>query len=231
MTFFLRSVVPDDECCDSVEHEKPSGACTPQTPPVVASPSRSAPSAAPSSSRRHRAMAQPRPVSLPEVVKQWLVKIPFDHWKILTCIRCLTDGHLDPENSARGNDGAHHSDLKRNAECISRSLSEVFVFLTNGTASLIEDKRQLTITTNVLKVWRHSHVHYLSRCPAHDTACFLAVWDGKQVGVQLDKSDHAMKSSVAKLQYNSKRYTAFKPTGKVDSFIFYIICVVWIITF
>jgi hypothetical protein len=39
-------------------------------------------------------------------------------------------------DSARGKADEHHTNLKRNAEDISRSLSEVFAYLTHGTASL-----------------------------------------------------------------------------------------------
>ncbi len=41
------------------------------------------------------------------------------------------------------------SELKRKADGISRSLSEVFAYLTHGTASLEEAKKLLTIITNV----------------------------------------------------------------------------------
>jgi hypothetical protein len=40
--------------------------------------------------------------------------------------------------SSRGNSDAHRSELKKNADGLSRSLSEVFAYLTHGTASLEE---------------------------------------------------------------------------------------------
>jgi hypothetical protein len=54
-----------------------------------------------------------------------------------------------PDVSARGNADDHRSDLKRKADGISRSLSEVFAYLTHGTSSLEEAKQLLTIITNV----------------------------------------------------------------------------------
>ena len=63
----------------------------------------------------------------------------------------MPNGHPDPEVSATGYDAAHRSDLKRKAHGISRSLSEVFAFLTHGTTSLEEAKKLLTIITNVCR--------------------------------------------------------------------------------
>ncbi len=51
---------------------------------------------------------------------------------------------------------AHRSELKRNADGISRSLSDVFAFLTHGTASLEEAKRLLAIKQTY--VFRFIHV-------------------------------------------------------------------------
>ncbi len=48
----------------------------------------------------------------------------------------MPDGLPAPDASARGNAYAYRSDLKRKADVISRSLSEVFAHLTRGTASL-----------------------------------------------------------------------------------------------
>ncbi len=67
----------------------------------------------------------------------------------------MTHGHPDADDSARGLDHAHRSDLKRKAEGISRSLSELFAFLTHGTASLEEAKKLLSIITNV----RHHFIY------------------------------------------------------------------------
>jgi hypothetical protein len=68
----------------------------------------------------------------------------------------MPDGHPDADESARGLDHAHRSDLKRKREGISRSLCEVFTFLTHGTTSLEEAKKLLSIITNV----RHHFFHY-----------------------------------------------------------------------
>ncbi len=65
------------------------------------------------------------------------------------------DRHFMPDDdepmhdSARGNANEHRTELKRNAEGISRSQCEVFAYLTHGTTSLEEAKKLLTIITNV----------------------------------------------------------------------------------
>ncbi len=71
----------------------------------------------------------------------------------------MPHGHPDADDSARGLDHAHRSDLKRKAEGISRSLSEVFAFLTHGTASLEKAKKLLSIITNVR--YHFNHVCYI----------------------------------------------------------------------
>ncbi len=99
-------------------------------------------------------MAQLRPVSIPAVIKDMADKTfgktlrDFDgHF--------MPHGHPDADDCARRLDHAHRSDLKREAEGIFRSLSEVFAFLTHGTASLEEAKKLLFIITNV----RHHFIH------------------------------------------------------------------------
>ncbi len=67
----------------------------------------------------------------------------------------MPHGHPDAHDSARVLDHAHRSDLKRKAEGISRSLSEVFAFLTHGTAFLEEAKKLLSIITKV----RYHFIH------------------------------------------------------------------------
>jgi hypothetical protein len=44
----------------------------------------------------------------------------------------MPSGHPDPDASATGFDAAHRSELKRTADGISRSISEVFAFLTHS---------------------------------------------------------------------------------------------------
>ncbi len=67
----------------------------------------------------------------------------------------MPHSHLDADYSTRGLDHAHRSGLKRKAEGNSRSLSEVFAFLTHGAASLEEAKKLLSIITNV----RYHFIH------------------------------------------------------------------------
>ncbi len=135
-------MVPDDNLCDPIALEDLAGARTPPTPPVVPSPS---PSPAP---LRQRAMAHLRPVSIPDLISNMAGKDPtrrladFDR-------HYMPNGQPSPDASARGNADDHRSELKRKADGISRSLSEVFAYLTHGTASLEEAKRVMNIITHV----------------------------------------------------------------------------------
>jgi hypothetical protein len=54
--------------------------------------------------------------------------------------RYMPDGMPAGDASARGNADSHRADLKRKSDGISRNLSEVFAYLTHGTASLEEAK-------------------------------------------------------------------------------------------
>jgi hypothetical protein len=97
---------------------------------------------------RQRAMAQLRPVSIPNIVCDLAGPQPvrriaeFDR-------HYMPDGQPAAETSSRGKSDAHRTELKQNAEGLSRSLSEVFAFLTHGTASLEEARKLLSIITNV----------------------------------------------------------------------------------
>ncbi len=73
----------------------------------------------------------------------------------------MPDGQPAAETSSCGNADAHRSQLKQNAEGLSRSLSEVFAFLTHGTASLEEARKLLSIITNV--------------CPNTLLICFILI--------------------------------------------------------
>ena len=89
---------------------------------------------------RQRAMAQLRPVSIPEIVRDMAGSDPvariqdFDR-------HYMPDGQPAPEASSRGTSGGHSAELKTNATGFRRSLSEVFALLTHGTASLEEAKK------------------------------------------------------------------------------------------
>ena len=141
MHWHCLAVVSDDELSDPIPVDEPAPP-SPPTPPVVPHHS---PSPAP---LRQRAMAHLRPVSIPDLVSDMAGKDPtrkiadFDR-------RYMPDGPPSTEASARGNADAHRKELKRKADGISRSLSEVFGYLTYGTASLEEAKKLLTIITNV----------------------------------------------------------------------------------
>ncbi len=61
----------------------------------------------------------------------------------------MPDGQPAPEASAHGTCDAQRAELKTNATGFRRSLSEVFAYLTHGTASLEEARKILSIITNV----------------------------------------------------------------------------------
>ena len=110
---------------------------TPPTPPVE-----------PSRLSRIPANASLRPVSIPEVVRDMAGPNP---------IRAVADfdrhympqGAPEPYKSVRGNADEHRSQLKRKANDISRSYSEVFSYLTQTTKSQSEAKELLEMITNV----------------------------------------------------------------------------------
>ena len=87
-------------------------------------------------------------MSIPDIVRSMAGQDPVQ--KIADFDRhYMPDVQPAPDVSARGNADDHRSDLKRKADCIFRSLSEVFAYLTHGTSSLEEAKKLLTIITNV----------------------------------------------------------------------------------
>jgi hypothetical protein len=100
---------------------------------------------------RVRAVAQLRPVSIPDIVRGVAGSNPqqqiaaFDR-------RYMQDGMPAPEASVQGNAEDHRLELKRKADGISRSLSDVFAYLTYNTTSQNEAKKILTIIHNVWKI-------------------------------------------------------------------------------
>ena len=147
------AVVPDDDDhgqrISDEEEQRPSRSQTPPTPPGEPDAAHSPP---PSHRPiRQRAMAQLRPVSIPNIVCD--VAGPDPLQKIAAFDRhYMPDGQPEQEASSRGNSDAHRSELKLNAEGISRSLSEVFAYLTHCTASLVEARKLLSIITNVHQI-------------------------------------------------------------------------------
>jgi hypothetical protein len=61
----------------------------------------------------------------------------------------MPDGQPAPEAFSRGTSDVHRAELKTNATGFRRSLSEVFAYLTHGTASQEEARKILSIITNV----------------------------------------------------------------------------------
>jgi hypothetical protein len=105
------AVVPHDDDEDRGQRNsddkerEPHRAQTPPTPPVQHEASESPlPSPRP---MRQRAMAQLRPVSIPNIVCDIAGPVP--------------DGQPADESSSRGNSDAHRSELKKNADGLSRS--------------------------------------------------------------------------------------------------------------
>jgi hypothetical protein len=93
-------------------------------------------------------MAQLRPVSIPKIVRDMAGSDPVR--KIADFYRhYMPAGQPAAEASSRGTSDAHRTELKTNATGITRSLSEVFAYLTHGTASLEEARKLLSIITNV----------------------------------------------------------------------------------
>ena len=152
------AVVPDDDDRgqrnSDEEERQPSRAQTPPTPPVQHEPSRSP------RQMRQRAIAQLRPVSIPNIVCD--IAGPDPLRKIADFDRhYMPDGQPADESLSHGNSDAHRSELKRNADGISRSLSEVFAYLTHGTALLEEARKLLSIITNVYQITYMFYIHYI----------------------------------------------------------------------
>jgi hypothetical protein len=97
---------------------------------------------------RQRAMAQLRPVSIPDIVRDMAGSDPVGRIQDFDR-HYMPDGQPAPEASSRGTSGGHSAELKTNATGFSRSLSEVFALLTHGTASLEEARKMLSVITNV----------------------------------------------------------------------------------
>ncbi len=120
----------------------PHGTRTQPTPP-----SRSPPPTSQQPSRI-RAVANLRPVSIPDIVRDMAGKDP--RRKLADFDRhYMPDGVPEPEKSVTEKTGEHRSNLKRKAKGIARSLAEVFAYLTFNTSSLNESKKLLSIITNV----------------------------------------------------------------------------------
>jgi hypothetical protein len=137
--------VSDDESFTPHHDDEPAGARTPPTPLVEDSPP---PSPRP---QRQRLMARLRPISIPDMVSDFAGKDAIRAMRGFES-RYMPDGMPSVDASARGNTDSHRADLKRKSDGISRSLSEVFAYLTYGTASLEEAKKLLTIITNVCTI-------------------------------------------------------------------------------
>ena len=152
------AVVSDDESFNPHHDDEPAGARTPPTPAVEDSPP---PSPRP---QRQRLVARLRPISIPDMVRDFAGK---DAIRAMSGFdrRYMPDGMPSGDASARGNADSHRADLKRKSDGISRSLSEVFAYLTYGTASLEEAKKLLTIITNVCTIYvLYLNIILLSLC-------------------------------------------------------------------
>ena len=122
------AVVPDDylgRISEEEEQQHPRS----QTPPTQ--PDHHQPSPSPPRPIRQRAMAQLRPVSIPNIVSEMAGPDPlrriadFDRHYML-------DGQPADESSSRGNSDAHRSELKKNAD----GLHNVWAMLPSALAVL-----------------------------------------------------------------------------------------------
>ena len=115
---FLSTVLSDEDTGppnQDDEQDPPAGMRTPPTPPPPSSPIPG----------RVRAIAQLRPVSIPDIVRDIAGSNP--QQRIAAFDRhYMPDGVPAPEASVQGNAEDHRADLKRKADGISRSLSDVF---------------------------------------------------------------------------------------------------------
>ena len=138
---FLSAVLSDDDLGTHNQEDQndlSSGLRTPPTPPPPGSPILN----------RVRAVSQLRPVSIPDIVHDVAGNNP--QQRIADFDRhYMPDGVPAPEASVQGNADEHREDLKRKADGISRSLSDVFAYLTYNTTSQNEAKKLLTIIHNV----------------------------------------------------------------------------------
>ena len=138
---FLSTVLSDEDTGppnQDDEQDPPAGMRTPPTPPPPSSPIPA----------RVRAIAQLRPVSIPDIVRDIAGSNP--QQRIAAFDRhYMPDGVPAPEASVQGNAEDHRAALKRKADGISRSLSDVFAYLTYNTTSQNEAKKLLTIIHNV----------------------------------------------------------------------------------
>ncbi len=136
-----RTVLSDEDIDPHIQDDQndpPAGMRTPPTPPPPGSPIPA----------RVRAVAQLRPVSIPDIVRDIAGNNPLQ--RIADFDRhYMPDGVPAPEASVQGRADEHRSDLKRKADGISRSLSDVFAYLTYNTTSQNEAKKLLTIIRNV----------------------------------------------------------------------------------
>ena len=120
------------------QNDLPAGMHTPPPSPPPGSPIPA----------RVRDVAQLRPVSIPDIVRDIAGNNPLQ--RIADFDRhYMPDGVPAPEAAVQGNANEHRSDLKRKAYGISRSLSDVFAYLTYNTTSQNEAKKLLTIIHNV----------------------------------------------------------------------------------
>jgi hypothetical protein len=138
--------VSDDESFIPHHDDEPAGARTPFTPPVADSPP---PFPRP---QRQRLIARLRPISIPDMVSDFAGKDAIRAMSVFES-RYMPANMPSGDASARGNADSHRADLKRKSDGISRSLSEVFAYLTYGTESLDEAKKLLTIITNVCTIY------------------------------------------------------------------------------
>ena len=97
---------------------------------------------------RQRAVAHVLPMSMPNVFRDIAGRDPFKAVRDIDS-RYIPDGFVANDTRLWPGYDMDRDNLKRKAQDISRSESEVYAFLTHNTTSLEEARRLLRIITNV----------------------------------------------------------------------------------
>ena len=137
------TVLSDEECFNeddqlySVSNAPELPELSPPSPQVASAPV-----------MRQRAVAHVVPISMPNVFRDIAGRDPFKAVRDIDS-RYIPDGFVANDTRLWPGFDMDRDNLKRKAQDISRSESEVYAFLTHNTTSLEEARRLLQIMTNV----------------------------------------------------------------------------------
>ena len=116
--------------------------------PEIPEPSPPSPQPASAPVMRQRAVAHVLPISMPNVFREIAGRDPFKAVRDIDS-RYIPDGFVTNDTRLWPGYDMDRDNLKRKAQDISRSESEVYAFLTHNTTSLEEARRLLRIISNV----------------------------------------------------------------------------------